>query len=489
MASLRPGFFGPAIWVGLEAFGGSVFSSVGLLVIAALIGPSDLGLSAIALGIIQAVNFFPDTLFHDAIIQRQRLTVRHTGSAFWSVTALSVVLAACVVASAPLAARLYGQAALSALLIVLAGSSICTAVTSIQTARLRRAMRFRALAQYAIVSRALATIVGLVLALAGFGAWAIIAQYGLGSAILAVVLLFTTQWRFIGHFSFAHAREIGVFACARTAVHFVDLSRGSIFFAVLGHYLPLDVLGQVNLAFRLVESLTKVVCTAISRLFLPIFSRFQQDPKAMTVSLRQAASITAAFLVPVFVGLALTAGDLLGLFASSKWQGMDGLVPWLCVAGIVIIIQTPAGAAILAVGRPMLISFGASGVLALLLIELFAYGPTTGLQAIVCWTLPLLAGVPIYSVITRRAVGLGYRAQFVSLIPAILITSMVAAATLAAGQFPHAGSQLVKAAGELVAAGVAYLLAITTFVVVYRQRPQWAGVGRLLPSDLSKETS
>jgi Polysaccharide biosynthesis protein len=79
---------------------GSAFSSVGMLVIAGIIGPRRLGLTAIALGIMEATNFFPTTLFHDAIVQRPWVTTRHLGSAFWSVLVLSVVFSAATVALA-----------------------------------------------------------------------------------------------------------------------------------------------------------------------------------------------------------------------------------------------------------------------------------------------------------------------------------------------------------------------------------------------------
>jgi O-antigen/teichoic acid export membrane protein len=463
-----------AIWVAAEAFGGSGFSSVGMLVIAGIIGPRPLGLTAIALGIMEAINFFPATLFHDAIVQRPCVTTQHLGSAFWSVLVLSVVLSAATMGLAAPTARFYGQPELASLLLMLSATPLCAGVTSIPTARLRRALRFRPLAIYTMLSRFLATIAGVILAADGYGPWAVIAQYSLGEAILALLLLSISGWRFTKQFSFRHARELGRFGLARTAVHFVDMSARPLFFALLGHYLPLNALGQVNLAFRLVDSITKVTTTSLSRLFLPIFSRVKGGPASLATSLARANLLNGILLVPLFVTLALTGDDLIRLLAPGKWGGMAGLVSWLAVAGVATVVQVAPATAILAAGRPLLSGFPAVAILSLVLITVLAMSPSNGVQAAMCWTLSLLFGLPIELAVLHYVMKIDLLVQLRSWTPGLLATFGTAAATLATEKILSGTSPPLRLVAALIAAGVAYLLSVAVVAAVLRRRRQLA---------------
>lgn len=474
MALSRPALSRSAAWATVEAFGGSFFSSVGLLVVASLIEPSDLGLSAIALGIMQAVNFFPDALFHDAIIQRRRLTTCHAGSAFWTVMALAVLLGGIVAGCAGMIGGLYDMPALPALLQALSITSVVSALVSVQAARLRRAMRFRALAICTVVSRAGATIAGVGLALGGCGAWAMIAQYGLGPVILAVMLLGATRWGFVRRFSVRHVMEISRFAIARTAVLFVDVSRGRLFFVFLGTYVPLGVLGHVNLAFRLVDSLTIVICSALARFLLPVFSRAQNDRREIERSLLNAICLVGLLLLPLYAVLALTADDFIRVLASERWLGMEGLIPWLVLGGIAAILQIPAMTAILALGRPVAIAVTACGVLSALLIELLVIAPATGVQAVVCWTLPLVGGLPASLFVARWIVGVSLYRQLLSLVPACLAAALVCGAVMAVRHMYASGGGSAAVLRETCAAAVVYLALIGSLAIAFRFHPHLA---------------
>ena len=460
-----------ATWIGIEAVGGALFSSVGLLIIAGLIGPRELGLSAIALGIMQTVNFFPDTLFGDAIIQRQRLSVRHVGSAFWSVVMLSILLGAAVAASAGVIARLYGEPQLAPLLLVLAISCLPTGIASVQCARLRRAMRFRDLAVYAVVSRSLATAAGLMLAIKGYGAWAVVAQNVLVPVFLVVELLLATSWRFVRHCSIPHAREIGVFALTRTATHFLDVSRGRLFFVVLGQYLPLTVLGQVNFAFRLVDSLTTVLATMIGRLYLPMFSRLQGSLSALIRAMVQANLATAVLLLPLYTGMFLLGNDIVRLVGGETWQAMGAMIPWLSVAGMAVIVCGPATAGLLAIGRPFLVSLGTSSTFAAIFVLLLSVAPADGREAVICWALGLCVGVPINFLVASCAMGMRVRVQLGSLAPGVLVSALVAAAVLLA-KWLHPEPSYLSMGSAVLSAGCVYLVAIAMLVAVTRRGPR-----------------
>lgn len=471
MAKVHQSFPASARWITVEAVGGAVLSSLGMLVIAALIGPRELGVSAIALGIMQMIQFFPDTLFHDAIIQRKRLTVRHVGSAFWAVSALSAALTLLVVGLARPIAHLYGEPRLASLLVVVSLSSLMIGMASIQSARLRRAMRFAALARLAVASRAFSTGAGLLLALSGAGAWAMIAQYELAPIAIFVLMCMTTRWRFSRQFSLAHAREISVFAVNRTASHFIESSRGRIFFVVLGYYLPLGLIGQVNLAFRLVDSTTTMMATTVTRLYLPLLSRLQANLAAVARSVWQANQGSSVLLVPPLAVLAMVSQDLVGLVGGARWAEVGRLLPVLCIGGIASLLCVPASTALLAIGRPALIAVTTASVLSAVLAALFVVSPTTGFSAAMCWTVPLVLGVPISLLVTRAMIGLKIRAQLQSFAAAVVVT-LAMVATCVMLRCVLQGAPLINVSSQIAATTIEYVAVVGIFAVLFRRRSQ-----------------
>src|SRR3954471_10072991 len=103
------------LWALLESGGPSALSLVVLFVIARLLGPTELGTAALALGFVQMLAIVPETLMHDALVQRADPDDVHFDTAFWTCLIIGIALAAgCYVAASPIA-HLFGSPALAPL--------------------------------------------------------------------------------------------------------------------------------------------------------------------------------------------------------------------------------------------------------------------------------------------------------------------------------------------------------------------------------------
>ena len=92
-------------WAGLEAVSSVLVSFVAMLGIARLIGASEFGLGALAIGITQILGVVLGSLFHDALVRNPDLTRRHFDSA-WTATLILSGLAvlffiACLLYTSP----------------------------------------------------------------------------------------------------------------------------------------------------------------------------------------------------------------------------------------------------------------------------------------------------------------------------------------------------------------------------------------------------
>ncbi len=112
----------------------------------------------------------------DALIQRKEVTRSHVDTAFWVALATGLLLTALGLILAGPIAGLLKEPDLAPILQVLSLTFVLSAMNSIQIALLRRELAFRSLAIRSIVAAAGGGVVGIVMAVNGFGAWALVGQ-------------------------------------------------------------------------------------------------------------------------------------------------------------------------------------------------------------------------------------------------------------------------------------------------------------------------
>ena len=56
-------------WASAEMTGNTIFAIAAMLLMARLLGPSQFGIGAIAIGTVSCLNVFVEGLFHDGLIQ------------------------------------------------------------------------------------------------------------------------------------------------------------------------------------------------------------------------------------------------------------------------------------------------------------------------------------------------------------------------------------------------------------------------------------
>ncbi len=407
------------------------------MISAALIGPAAMGLSAIALGIVQLASFPVDALFADVLVQRGRLSRLETNTVFWVQLALGLVGAIAIAAGAGPLANAYDQPDLQPML-AWAGIAIAFSGASVvQAALLRRLMRFRRLAEINLAGRLAGSVVAVSLAAGGYGAWSLIGQYLIGSAVVAVALLLFSGWRPRAVLRLASLRPMLAFALLETLAQFVPAVCTRMFVSTVALSLPLATIGEMNLAFRTVNSLRTVISSAAGRLSLTLFSRLQNNAQAQLSTFRNTSRAIGLTTLPVFAALGACAQDLVHVVFGPQWQGSVVQIVLLSLGSGIYFCRSTARYLQTAKGRPG--PSLATGVLTVTITMglVLLFPPATATQAMLYWLAPvaLVAGIDL--VLTTRLFGISAGDQVVALLPgvaaaALLIGLVTAARSLCA---------------------------------------------------------
>jgi O-antigen/teichoic acid export membrane protein len=341
-----------ALWSMGESWGLRIVSALVFLLLARLIQPDAFGLAALAQVYLMAVQTLSDQGLGTALIQRDTLEEAHKDSAFWANLAVGIALALLTIASAGLLARLYGEPRLAPVLRWYALAPFLASLAIVQAALARRELRFRALAIRQTLGAIIGGIVGVAMALAGMGVWALVGQGLVTQAAGVVILWAIVEWRPRLAFSRRHFNDLFGFGLNVLATNIVRIFGGQADRLLLGYFFGTTDVGYYSIAQRLVTIVTDFVAGSTERAVVPLFSRIQDDHARVARGLVTAERLLTMVTIPAFVGLAAVAPALIDVAVGRQWQASILPTRILAFFSLAYCLGFFFGHVVTALGRP-----------------------------------------------------------------------------------------------------------------------------------------
>ena len=396
------------LWLGAEAVAAGLLSLASAFLIARVIGPEELGIGAAAVAVHIVLWVAANALFADALVQRERIDDGMLSSAFWSGGVVGLLaLIAQVVLGLWLADR-FGDARLNLMGLALALPLPLVGMASVSQGLLTRGRSYRALALRTFAGQGAGVAVGIGAALGGVGAWALVWQQATTSIVGALVLLATGGWRPSWHWRWHEARALLVVGLPLTGSTLTQIARYRVFAVLIGAFAGAAVLGQVHMAFRLVDTVRDLTFTALWRLFLPDLARFQHDKAAMLERVDRLLRGACLLVLPLCAALALGLGPAVALLLGPNWA--EAGIAAIPLTGLmaVLTLTFPAGVALIAFGQARFTLYGNLAALAACVGGVVLLRPETAWDAVMIWCAGQLAVVPYALAVNARALGVGW---------------------------------------------------------------------------------
>jgi teichuronic acid exporter len=461
-AAHRRTFLGALKWAFAMNWGQRALGAFFTFVLAALLGPHDFGVVAIAMIYIALAQVFLEQGFSTALIQREDLEPDHLDSAFWLNLVWCLVLAGLTVALSGWWAALNGAPELRAVVSVLSLLLVFEGLNIVQQAYLQRAGDFKKLAVRTNIAALLGGVAGVALALAGAGVWALVAQQLAMDAIALVLIWILSPWRPARRFSRRHARDLLGFSFHVFFANlggFVNRRSDAL---LLGVFFGPVVVGIYRLADRFVDLLYDLTTRPVMLISLPLFSRLQQDREHLRDALETCLRLTLLLTVPTLLVLAACSDFLLAVIGPE----------WEAGAGKAVIAFT--GPLLFALGRPgfravMLWLLGAASATAVVAVASVLQSASAERQilgvALSRAVLFLLVFVPVNLLIVDRLTGFRLRA-FAAMAAAPAAAGAAAVGAVFVLREATAIETIPPVAGLMIAGGFAVATAAATLVLL-----------------------
>ncbi len=278
-------------WSGLEAAAASGLSFAAAFVVARIVGPAELGVGAAVVAINVLLCVVVNALFADALVQRPGLTAEEASSGLWAGLAAGALGALIQIALAWPLGLAIADPRISPMCLLLALPLPLVGTAGAVQGLLTRDRQYRRLAGRTLFGQGGGTLVGILLAGHGAGAWALVCQQATTSLLGALVLLLGTEFRPRPICRWRDVRALLAIGLPLTAGTLVQQGRYRAFAVLIGSLAGPAVLGQVHMAFRLVDTVRDLAINALWRLLLPTMSERQADRPALRASIERSLAL------------------------------------------------------------------------------------------------------------------------------------------------------------------------------------------------------
>jgi O-antigen/teichoic acid export membrane protein len=469
---LLPGPQGAA-WVVAETATSAVFSLVGLLFVARVIGPQQAGLGALAASAFLLIEGPASMLFGDALMQRRHLSPEHIATAFWVTLGVSVAAAVVLALLAPLIAAASGLPEMVPMLQVLALLLPLSGLGGMFSGLALRERWYRLLALRTLIGQPLALAAGIAAGLHGAGAWALVVQQSVASvAGFALMALWFKPWP-APRIDRPALKELWAVAGPQVTALVVMTGRYRAFLLVLGLTSSELVVAATHVAFRMVDVAGSIVVSAIGRLAAPRLAALQHNRTGLAESFGMLSRWQSLGGLPVALGLAVVAPRLIEALMGPAWAGAAAPAQVVGISAALWIAGGPVMALWLAMGRTRMNLWvqGVACVLPLLLMAVLR--PSTPAMAAWCWasTALLLPAGQLHLALQALHRGWFWLAHWMA--PALLaaLAMLVGAELLhrATADWPAAWSL----AAMIAAGGLAWAAALVAWRLLHPGSRDW----------------
>lgn len=339
------------IWRFAERTGAQLVSFVVSMVIARILEPEAFGVVSIITVFINILQVFIDNGLGTALVQKKDADDLDFSTAFFSNIAICILLYSLLFFAAPIIEHFYEYENLVSYIRVLSIVIIISGIKNVQQAYVSRNLIFKRFFFATLGGTIGAGVLGIVMALNGFGVWALIAQHLFNTTVDTIILWITVKWRPKKMFSFKRLKGLFSFGWKLVVSSLIESIYSNLRQMVIGKiYSPSD-LAFYNRGKQFPDTVCSNINSSIDSVLFPSMSKKQDNSEELKKMTRMSIKTSTYVMAPLMMGLAFTANNVVNLILTDKWAPCIPFLRIFCITLMFYPIHTANLNAIKALGR------------------------------------------------------------------------------------------------------------------------------------------
>lgn len=343
--------FSGVIWKFMERIIAQAVSLVVSIIIARILSPDDYSVVSIVTIFFTFSNVLISGGLNTALIQKKDADEIDYSTVFFTSLIISIAIYILLFISAPYIAKIYNKPILIPVIRVMSLTLPINAVKSIVCAYISATLQFRKFFFATISGTIASAIVGVAMAVYGFGAWALVAQQMTNAAIDTLILYLSTHLRVKPVISLDRLKSLWKYGWKVLVSSLIGTAYTEINPLFIGLRFSTSDLSfyEKGRSFPLLISSTTT--NTLSAVLFPFLSKFQDDKDELLKYTRKYITVTSYVVFPLMIGLCAVGDKFILLLLTDKWISAVPYLRIFCIASMFDMINIGNCETIKAMGR------------------------------------------------------------------------------------------------------------------------------------------
>lgn len=411
-------------WKGLERVGAQLVAAIVSIILARILMPEDYSVVSIVTIFFTFCNIFISGGLNSSLIQKKDADSLDYSTILISNMVMATFFYIVMFFLAPLIANLFNKEILVLVIRIMSLSFFVNGYKAIVSAKIVSDMRFRSFFISTIIGTAISAVVGIVMALRGYGVWALVAQQLINSTIDALILTFSSKLSIKLRFSFARFKRLFKFGGKIMLSSLINQTYDQTKPLIVGlRYSTLD-LAYYNKGKTYPAMFASLGNDTLSSSLFPAMSKIQHDKEAILRATRRFMQLSSFVVFPIMMGFFGVSEGFVRVFLTDKWLPIVPFLMIFCISDMFKPIQTGNLQAIRALGRSdiFLALEIIKKTLFFSIIVAFVFLTHNAVALALSGVLTSLLASIINSLPNKKLIGYSYLDQLKDLLPNLIIS-------------------------------------------------------------------
>lgn len=319
-------------WSAADAFLGQGVTFLVGLVLARLLTPEEYGLIGIVTIFTTIMLGVIDSGFSNALIRKIKVSDEDYSTLFLVNMAVSILMYIILFVSAPAIANFFNRPQVSELCRVMGLLLIFQALSIVQYTRLSRDVDFKTKTKASLISAVISGVVGVVMALWGYGVWSLVAQQLLKQLLYSACLWIFNKWWPKLKFSIDSLKYMWGFGWKLLLSGLLDRIWAQLYQTVVGKYYNPAMLGQYTRSKEYAGIFSNNLTSIVQRVSYPILSQVQDDQERMVSGYRRIIKSTMFVTAVIMISMGAVAEPLIYCLIGPQWEVAAKFLPLICIS-------------------------------------------------------------------------------------------------------------------------------------------------------------
>jgi hypothetical protein len=321
-------------WTFLDQAGSLGISFLVGIVLARLLEPSEYGLIGMVTVFTAIATVFTDSGFGQAMVRKTNLTEEDKLTAFWFSTGMGVLVYIILFILAPWVSVFYKEPQITNILRVTSIPILFSGLLTIPNMIFTRDINFKIITKISFSRAILSGLVGICMAVMGFGVWALIAQGLVSSGVEMILYNYYYRWKIRFIFNKESFKYLWGFGSKMLASNLLSTAYNNLYQIIIGKFYSPSDLGQYQRGQSYSGLFSNTLTQVVQRVSFPTLSKMKDDIVRLRYGYRKIIKTTMFVSCLGCIILAAMAKPLIIVLIGEKWLPAADYLQIICLGAL-----------------------------------------------------------------------------------------------------------------------------------------------------------